>query len=472
MANLSSALAPLCKDEPTDRSALDITFSVVETLFCLLAVVCNGAVVMILYQKPKLRNKSNSHLMNLVVADFLYCLTLPLTMSSTLAGGWQLGGVVCQLHGFFTLCVVLAIEFNFPMMAIYRLIVITRSQHRLADFYKMHTHGLLATTWISSALCAFPPLVGWGRFGYCNGVPDCFLTMWSSKSYVIFLLITTTVIPCIIMAFCYIQVIITVRQSSKRVRNATQNAISGSSASLAVCDDRRIRASSPAPSVLYSDRDFLPIPQNQPSNKAVAASNQRRPSAVSIVGRNRESMRRGSLASIASSTISNVRPSELRLGKSLALVTVSYVCTWLPVVVCVVRAMISADVSKERQVHLIQLFLFLHVAVNPLVYGLLNDPFKSVLAKLLCWKHPESSHETERWVPPSVASTVPQSKMADRATRQGNHTTEGDEKRTRSSLTPPDSKPDKDMQTRLREAPVSDLSTSQHSAIAGSSGKR
>ncbi|XP_003726003.2 tyramine receptor Ser-2 [Strongylocentrotus purpuratus] len=396
--------------EENIRNISDIVIAMLDILLCLLAVVCNGTVVFILYKKPKLRSKSNSHLMNLVIGDFIYCLTLPLTVASCLTGGWTYGFVICQIHGFFILWAVIGIEFIFPTLAIYRLIVMSRSQNRFAEFYKSQTLFLYVVTWILAGLCALPPLIGWGSLTSCDGSPNCFLSFSDNESYVIFLIVITTIIPLFTMAFCYTKVIITVRQSSKRVQHTTNNMLSASVASLAVCEDQNtLRVPSPALPVLYTDRDFLPLPPRQ--NLPRSNVNQRRSSLASATGgKTRDSGRRFSLASIASSTMSNVRPSEQRLGRSLALISASYLFTWVPVLVFTLQSTFKPNTPPDFCIKMIQLFLYLHVAVNPLVYGLLTDPLRSVLSGYIRRGRLGSTHESQRWVPPSVATSSLQPK--------------------------------------------------------------
>ncbi|XP_041459484.1 beta-1 adrenergic receptor-like isoform X1 [Lytechinus variegatus] len=405
---------PLDCREQSNRDIADIVIAILDILLCLLAVLCNGTVVFILYRKPKLRSKSNSHLMNLVIGDFMYCLTLPLTVASCLQGGWTYGFVFCQIHGFFMLWAIIGIEFIFPILAIYRLIVMSRSQNRFAEFYKSQTLALYLVTWILAGLCALPPLVGWGSLTPCDGLNKCFVRFSDTESYVIFLIIITTVIPLITMAFCYTKVIITVRQSSKRVQHTTNNILSASVASLAVCDDQStLRVPSPAPPVLYTDRDFLPLPPRQ--NLPKSNVNQRRSSLASATGgRSRDNARRFSLASIASSTMSSVRPSEQRLGRSLALIIASYLFSWVPVIVFTLQATFKPNTPPDFCIKMIQMFLYLHVAMNPLVYGLLTDPLRSVLSGYFRRGRLGSSQESQRWVPPSVAPSTHQPKNSDK----------------------------------------------------------
>ena len=403
-------------EHASEQYGINIAFAIMETLLFLAAITCNGVVVIILYKKPRLRNQSNSHLMNLAIADLMFCLSFPLTVASCLLDDWPFGPITCQLQVFYILWVVLAIELNFPIFAIYRLLVMLRSQNRFAEFYKSHSLFLHLLTWFLAAFSALPPLFGWGQLTKCHTSYHCFLSLWNSKSYVIFLMVTTTVVPFLTMTVCYAKVIITVRQSSLRVQGAANNALSASCGSLAVCDDPNVlRVPTLAPQVLYTDRDFLPLP---PRQQPRPLTNQRRTSIASTtVCKTRENAKRFSIASIASSTMSSVRPSEQRLGRSLGLITIAYLITWLPVVCFILNATFNANAHRELYVHLIRILLYLHVAVNPLAYGLLTDPFRSILSKIMKRRRTESSQEVQRWVPPSIVSSASQHKLKSSASQ-------------------------------------------------------
>ncbi|XP_022109889.1 alpha-1A adrenergic receptor-like [Acanthaster planci] len=357
-------------DVPENSLGVAVAISFLYGVVLVLALIGNIMVIVIVYIRPKLRSASNVNLINLAFADLCCCVSLPFSLVSEIKGSWIFGDVACVLVAFLTLWACTVIVMILLNIAIYRYFVISRARSEIVKVLRKRTVRINVMIWPLSAIFSAPPIVGWGRYRACVGLPSCFLDLPSSRSYVVFFVLFSTIIPSVLMIFCYARICATVRNSSKRVKN-TAHALFRASTILTESvvaesgETRRSRCS-------LRDVEFLPLPVRSP-----------RGSDSGIIQASR-SEKRLSIVSYTS-VIANMRPEELRLGKSLFLVFVAYLLFWLPVVsVMLVGSFLSSDPVHGLWVAM-QICMYIHAAVNPFVYGLLTDPFRSVINTAMSW---------------------------------------------------------------------------------------
>ncbi|XP_038058455.1 5-hydroxytryptamine receptor 1D-like [Patiria miniata] len=357
-------------DVREDSLGLTIAVSLLYGVVFVLALIGNIMVITIVYVRPKLRSASNVNLINLAFADLCCCVGLPFSLVSEIKSTWIFGDVVCVLVAFLTLWACTAIVMILLNISIYRYFVISRARSEIVKVLRKRTVRINVLVWSLSAVFSAPPIIGWGRYRACVGLPSCFLDLPSSRSYIIFFILFTTLIPSVLMIFCYARICATVRNSSKRVKNTAQalfraSTILTESVVSESGDTRRSRCS-------LRDVEFLPLPvrshRGSDSGIIQASRSEKRLSIVSYT-----------------SVIANMRPEELRLGKSLFLVFVAYLLFWSPVVII----MFIAAFLNPTPVHglwvAMQLCMYIHAAVNPFVYGLLTDPFRCVINTAMSW---------------------------------------------------------------------------------------
>lgn len=58
-------------DLQTDKSKLDISYAIIETLIAVLAVVGNALVIVVFFRERRLRKRTNYYIISLAFADFL-----------------------------------------------------------------------------------------------------------------------------------------------------------------------------------------------------------------------------------------------------------------------------------------------------------------------------------------------------------------------------------------------------------------
>ena len=353
------------------------------------ALIGNIMVIVIVYVRPKLRSASNVNLLNLAFADLCCCVGLPFSLISEIKEFWIFGDIVCTLIAFLTLWSCTAVIMIVLNISIYRYFVISRARSKVVKMLRKRTVRINLLVWPLSALFSAPPIVGWGSYADCVGLPSCFLDLSNSRSYVVFFVTFTTLIPSAIMVFCYARICSTVRNSSKRVKNTAQALFRASAAILAEnvvpesTETRRSRCS-------LRDVEFLPLPvrshRGSDSGILQASRSEKRLSIVSYT-----------------SVIANMRPEELRLGKSLFLVFVAYLLFWLPVVIIMLTESFLTHEPAHGVWVAMQLCIYIHAAVNPFVYGLLTDPFRCVINTAMSWRTKTRTGITE-YKRPSIAT--------------------------------------------------------------------
>ena len=76
----------------------------------------------------------------------------------------------------------------------------------------------ISGTWVTSALLAFSPFLGWGVFKYIPLQSACLCDYTKSLSHTIYLCVFTACIPFCIVLFSYINIIRTSRKSKERLK--------------------------------------------------------------------------------------------------------------------------------------------------------------------------------------------------------------------------------------------------------------
>lgn len=378
-----------------------LILSVVYAVVFFAALVTNTLVLFVVSRKPKLRSPSNIHLSNLALADLFCSMTVPFAVLSQLEKTWMLNSICCQIVAFLTVWSCLNIVLILIFISVYRFFVITRARSKIVKNLRKRCVLFNMAIWPISALFASPPFLGFGSYQDCVGLPGCFLDLKRSRYYVGFFALISGFVPFIVMVFCYSRIFAAVRKSSKRVKNVAHALFRANSAIVLSTDNAGVTDPNqcdtpplePSPQNRKSrgsilELEFLPLPFGRSPRGSDASTS----SAVQAAAARAE--KRMSVVSY-SSAMANMRPDELRLGKSLFLVFVTFIMFWLPVVA--IMLVESFNKSKTPYVGFwvaMHLCIYTHATLNPLVYGLLRVPFRKALASICCKEHPDQSGQT------------------------------------------------------------------------------
>uniref|UniRef100_T1J3L2 G-protein coupled receptors family 1 profile domain-containing protein n=1 Tax=Strigamia maritima TaxID=126957 RepID=T1J3L2_STRMM len=193
-------------------------------LFITIGVPGNLLTICALTKAKKLHNATTAFIINLSIADLLFCgFNLPLVVSTFLHRGWVHGELLCQLFPFFRYSNVAVSLFSVLAITINRYVMIAHQQFypRLYQFWSLAA-SILAI-WLFSFGTLVPTLLGvWGRFGFDPKVGSCSIIPVNNKSPKAFLFIVAFGLPCIVIVICYVRIFWIVRQTQKAARK-TQN---------------------------------------------------------------------------------------------------------------------------------------------------------------------------------------------------------------------------------------------------------
>ncbi|CAE1257935.1 unnamed protein product [Acanthosepion pharaonis] len=66
------------------------------------------------------------------------------------------------------------------------------------------------------------PLGGWGEYRFLENQSFCFCNWKLSQSYTFFMIESVFCVPCLVMSFCYVRIIKSVRKSNRRLMSLDQ----------------------------------------------------------------------------------------------------------------------------------------------------------------------------------------------------------------------------------------------------------
>ena len=197
------------------------TLGLLYVLMFLVSVLGNTVVCYIVYQKPAMRSAINILLATLAMADVLTAaLCMPFTVISMIAQRWILGDVFCQINAILFSLLMTEGTFVLLTISVDRFMIIVRRKDTLTPRKaKMY----IAVSWILSFAVVLPPIFGWGKYDFELGQIQCSL-QWPSQnnvdlSYGLFFYISTFCIPLLLMGYCFVSILRTVRRNSTRIQN-------------------------------------------------------------------------------------------------------------------------------------------------------------------------------------------------------------------------------------------------------------
>ncbi|GBN04438.1 G-protein coupled receptor moody [Araneus ventricosus] len=192
-------------------------------VFAVVGVFGNLVSILALSKSQKLRNATTAFIVNLCVADLLFCgFSMPLSALTFLERDWNYGEVLCKLfplvrysNGAVSLFSVIAIAIN-------RYILIVHPK-LYRDMYKPRNIGIMiAIMWISAlVLLLFPLFEVWGRLGYDKRVGTCTILKLNGSSPKMTLYIIAFGLPSLVFLVCYSRIFWVVHQAAKRVRKTS-----------------------------------------------------------------------------------------------------------------------------------------------------------------------------------------------------------------------------------------------------------
>lgn len=196
--------------------------------FAIVGVFGNFISILALSRCKRLRNATTAFIVNLCIADLLFCsFSMPLSALTFIEKKWLYGDVLCKLfplvrysNGAVSLFSVIAITLN-------RYILIVHPKVYPLVYTKRNMAIMISLIWFFSILFLLPPLLGvWGKLGYDPDVGTCTILTEDGKSPKMIIYIIAFGLPSIVFPICYIRIYFVVRKASKKTRRRDDRIVS------------------------------------------------------------------------------------------------------------------------------------------------------------------------------------------------------------------------------------------------------
>ncbi|XP_072167461.1 G-protein coupled receptor moody-like [Diadema setosum] len=323
---------------PTDEEELIIAYSarLVVALIVLVTFVVglvgNTLVLIAVAVSRKLQTSTNAIVVNLAVADILFCFVIPFQVTNTLSNrGPLLEDKLCAVIGGIAISAANASVITLALIAVNRLVIITakRSTYRRI-FSARNVAIMIALSWlIPLSTKVIPQLAGKGKLGYIKQHGICAMDL-TTKYARIYLIITACVQICcfVVVVVAYGLIYTFLRKNffgKHRMPPTTPSAAS-------------------IPQLLMSQ----PTQENQPDNRQNAQ-----------VGRELPSKR------------------EIQITRNFFWVIFGFFVSFVPYAITVVIP------HNRKALFFMNLFLCASNFINPLIYGFNHPHFRVVFRALL-----------------------------------------------------------------------------------------
>lgn len=392
-----------------------------------MTLTANGAVIIMLAVKVKLRRCRNTYIMSLAVANFLIGLTLPVSVIETVGEEWIFSDEACTYF--------LTIRFSLYYVTVLSIILITADRWWSVNFpfsYRIRRSkkmalSLVATVWILSFVVHIPSIIGWNLLHvttvkphrYCRVPYEYHAEFTMSASVIEFF------IPLILLISLNMGIYIKLarRRNSKKLRRSmsssesravygrkTSSDSSNNNGSDEKCDiiaslplrgDCRrknltmctlLRLSKERPDMPLATSRFLSA--HNSSNTSIRRLSFEYANMLAPFQRRLSEMRAASRASISSQkkkfrkNDDMVRDFLLRQDNkallSLALLVITFVVCWTPSILCDILYSFCPSAIPLWLLQVAYWILALSSSLNPFLYGIGSNDFRRMAKSWLC----------------------------------------------------------------------------------------
>uniref|UniRef100_A0A8I6GDR0 G-protein coupled receptors family 1 profile domain-containing protein n=1 Tax=Rattus norvegicus TaxID=10116 RepID=A0A8I6GDR0_RAT len=190
------------------ESYKQVYLSLTYSLIFMLGMPLNGAVLWLSWCQTKPWSCTTIYLMNLMVADLLYMLSLPFLIITYAAGDtWLFGETLCRLVRFLFYTNLYSSILLLTCISLYRFLGVCHPLSSLSFRTHRHTWQAAATTWTLVVVQLLPTLV-FSHTDYVNGHVICYDTASPENfdhffAYSMVLTLSGFVFPSLIILGCY-----------------------------------------------------------------------------------------------------------------------------------------------------------------------------------------------------------------------------------------------------------------------------
>ena len=200
--------------------SLFLTIAEVSSLVTLnaLSLSGNSLVCISVYKNTRLRTTTNLYIVALALSDLISAVfVMPLAVGVLATSDWVYGGVICDLHGFFSTFVIYVSPVTMGLTAFNRYVRICKSDQQYRKFFTLRkSRAWLACVWILVALySALPKLAGLQDYMFVPGYALCstaHLSEGGKMTHYTIVLCLFLLTPLATTIFSYIKVAKTIQQ--------------------------------------------------------------------------------------------------------------------------------------------------------------------------------------------------------------------------------------------------------------------
>uniref|UniRef100_A0A8C8UD00 G-protein coupled receptors family 1 profile domain-containing protein n=1 Tax=Peromyscus maniculatus bairdii TaxID=230844 RepID=A0A8C8UD00_PERMB len=185
-----------------------VYLSLTYSLVFILGLPLNGAVLWLSCSQTKPWSCATIYLMNLMVADLLYILSLPfLIITYSVGDTWFFGGMLCKLVRFLFYTNLYSSILLLTCISVHRFLGVCHPLRSLSYRTRRHAWRAAAATWTLVVLQLLPTLV-FSNTSYVNGQVICYDTARPENfdrffAYSVVLTLSGFVLPSLIILVCY-----------------------------------------------------------------------------------------------------------------------------------------------------------------------------------------------------------------------------------------------------------------------------
>ena len=204
------------------------TIAAIETTFCvilnILALFLNAILCWAVYNNNRLRRVTNIYVMALAVTDLLTAiLVMPFLCNVSVNGRWTLNWFACQFQGYWCAVLAYTAQLMFPLAAINRYARVLHPRIYAKVFIKKYILISIAVVSLFALSAPLPYLLRGHDFAFHPGMMICFYTIENTREkQAIYRIVFFTILPMMVVTFCYLRIYRTVKRHAKRLQNVDE----------------------------------------------------------------------------------------------------------------------------------------------------------------------------------------------------------------------------------------------------------
>ncbi|KAK1170171.1 5-hydroxytryptamine receptor 1D-like [Acipenser oxyrinchus oxyrinchus] len=336
------------------QTGLAITLS----LITLATMLCNGFVIVTIYQTRKLHTPANVLIGSLAVTDLLVSiLVMPVSGLYTVSGTWTLGQTVCDiwLSSDITCCT--ASILHLCIIALDRYWAITDAVEYSKKRTPARAAGMIAVAWVIAISISLPPLF-W-RHAKAEEVTSCMVNT-DHIFYTLYSTFGAFYIPTLLLLVLYGRIYVEARsrilkqapkKSGKRLTSAnllTDSPGSAASTTLLTCRAQETSSSDTGAPVCLNHHVQVTVSDALLERKRISAARER------------------------------------KATKTLGIILGAYIVCWLPFfIITLVYPICTTCWFHPTLVDFFTWLGYINSLINPIIYTMSNEDFKHAFQKLM-----------------------------------------------------------------------------------------